>query len=247
MQGETARFYGIIIKTNIKTGALHGSSRNERGIHMKNFRKTFSISSVVFILVGLALLLWPDISLRLVCGLFGVVILMKGVSSIYTFLQAEVRGFFSYFGWIFGAAAVALGIFLLLRPQTVVSILPILVGLFVIMDGVMRVQSAFELRAAGYSRWWSLLILALISAALGAVMLWNPFATVEVLVMAIGVILIVEGVLNLAGSTWAAIQLKGLKKAARDMADQMQDMLTDPAFDDANVVEADWRDLDEKR
>ncbi|WP_270913770.1 HdeD family acid-resistance protein [Allofournierella sp. CML151] len=213
---------------------------------MKNFRKTFSISSVAFILVGLALLLWPDVSLRLVCGLFGLVILLKGVSSIYSFLKAEVRGFFSYFGWLFGAIAVALGIFLLIRPQTVVSVLPILVGLFVILDGVMRVQSAFELRAAGYDRWWSLLLLALVSVVLGAVMLWNPFGTVELLVMAIGVILMVEGVLNLAGSIWAAIQLKGLKKAARDMADQMQEILTDPAFDDTDIVEADWRDLDDK-
>ena len=214
---------------------------------MKNFRKTFPISSVAFILVGLALLLWPEACLRVVCGLFGLVILMKGVGSIYSFLKAEVRGFFSYFGWLFGAAAVALGIFLLIRPQTVVSILPILVGLFVIMDGVMRVQSAFELRAAGYDRWWSLLILALVSVVLGAVMLWNPFGTVELLVMAIGVILMVEGALNLVGYIWAAIQLKGLKKAAQDMADQMQEMLTDSAFDDADVVEADWRDLDDKR
>ena len=213
---------------------------------MKNFRKTYSLSSVAFLLVGLALLLWPDISLRLVCGLFGVVILLKGVGSIYSFLKAEVRGFFSYFGWLFGAVAVALGIFLLIRPQTVVSILPILVGLFVIMDGVMRIQTAFELRAAGYGPWWSMLLLALVSAVLGAVMLWNPFATVELLVMAIGVILMVEGALNLAGSIWAAVQLKGLKKAAREMADQMQEMLRDPAFDDADVVEGSWRDLDDE-
>lgn len=214
---------------------------------MKNFRKTFSISSVAFIVVGLALLSWPEASLRVVCGLFGLVILLKGVGSIYSFLKAEVRGFFSYFGWLFGAAAVALGIFLLIRPQTVVSILPILVGLFVIMDGVMRVQTAFELRAAGYDRWWSMLILALISAALGVVMLVNPFGTVELLVMAIGVILMVEGALNLVGYIWAAIQLKGLEKAARDMADQMQEMLADSDRESRNVVEADWRDVDDKR
>lgn len=214
---------------------------------MKNFRKTFSISSVAFIVVGLALLSWPEASLRVVCGLFGLVILLKGVGSIYSFLKAEVRGFFSYFGWLFGAAAVALGIFLLIRPQTVVSILPILVGLFVIMDGVMRVQTAFELRAAGYDRWWSMLILALISAALGVVMLVNPFGTVELLVMAIGVILMVEGALNLAGYIWAAIQLKGLEKAARDMADQMQEMLADSDRESRDVVEADWRDVDDKR
>lgn len=214
---------------------------------MKNFRKTFSISSVAFIVVGLALLSWPEASLRVVCGLFGLVILLKGVGSIYSFLKAEVRGFFSYFGWLFGAAAVALGIFLLIRPQTVVSILPILVGLFVIMDGVMRVQTAFELRAAGYDRWWSMLILALISAALGVVMLVNPFGTVELLVMAIGVILMVEGALNLVGYIWAAIQLKGLEKAARDMADQMQEMLADSDRESRDVVEADWRDVDDKR
>ena len=119
---------------------------------MKNFRKSYAFSSIAFILVGLALLLWPALSLRLVCGLFGLVILIKGISSLVGYARSEVRTVFHYFGWVFGAAATALGVFLLIKPETVVSVLPILVGLIVIFDGVMRIQSALELRNAGYQQ-----------------------------------------------------------------------------------------------
>lgn len=216
---------------------------------MKNYRKSFPFSSVAFILVGLALLLWPDLSLRLVCGLFGAVILIKGVSSLIGYARAEVRTFFSYFGWVFGAAATALGVFLLIRPETVVSILPILVGLFVIFDGIMRVQSAFELRSAGYNNWWSFLLLALVSGVLGVLMIWNPFGTVELLVMAIGVILLIEGVLNLASAIYAAVMLKGLKKAASEVADELERMVVDSEYSDRNsssdVLEGEYRSLDD--
>ncbi len=220
---------------------------------LKNFRKSYVFSSLAFLVVGLALLLWPDISLRLVCGMFGLVILVKGVSSLYQYAKSPVKGFFGYFGWIFGAAATALGAFLLIQHQIVVSVLPILVGLFVLFDGIMRVQSAFELRGAGYDHWWSFLLLALVSAVLGIVMIWNPFETVELLVMAIGVILLVEGALNLAGAIYSAVLLKGLKKAASDAADELGRIVQSGFENDGDgpaeggIIEADWRSVDDDR
>lgn len=219
---------------------------------MKSFRKGYALSSIAFILVGLALLLWPALSLRLVCGLFGLVILIKGISSIISYVRAEVRTLFSCFGWIFGAAATALGVFLLIKPETVVSVLPILVGLFVIFDGIMRIQSALELRNAGYRNWWSFLLLALLSAGLGILMLWNPFETVEVLVMAIGVILLVEGVLNLGGAMYASWMMKGLKKAAAQVADEFDRMLDDetayqePHAKQQTIIDVDYHSVDDE-
>ena len=63
--------------------------------------------------------------------------------------------FFSYFTLLFGVAASALGVFLLIKPDTVVSVLPILIGLFIVFDGVVRLQSAFDLKRAGFTAWWS--------------------------------------------------------------------------------------------
>ena len=189
-------------------------------------KKGFLLSSLAFMLLGLALLLWPEVSLRLVCYLFGAVILLKGLLSVWGYLRAEERLFFDYFGLVFGVAASVLGVFLFLEPDVVVSVLPLLVGLYVIVDGVVRLQSAFELRAAGYDRWWAFLLLAAISAVLGVVIVANPFATAAVLVMAIGVILLAEGALSLGSGIYAAVLMRGLEHTARQAAEEL-DRLTE--------------------
>lgn len=222
--------------------------RERKVNRVKNLKKSYGFSSIAFILAGLALLLWPALSLRLVCGLFGLVILIKGISSLVSYARSEVRTVFHYFGWVFGAAATALGVFLLIKPETVVSVLPILVGLFVIFDGVMRIQSALELRNAGYPKWWSFLLLALLSAGLGVLILWNPFATVEVLVMVIGIILMIEGVLNLGGNLYVSWMLRGLQKAEEQAGEEFDRML-DGETDETTqktVIDVEYHSVDDE-
>ena len=217
---------------------------------MTHMKKGFLLSALALMLLGLALLLWPEASLRLVCYLFGAVILVKGLLSIWGYVRAEERFFFDYFGLVFGIAASALGVFLLLQPDTVVSVLPILVGIYVIVDAVVRLQSAFELRAMGYGRWWGFLILAGLSVALGVLMVVNPFETVQLLVMAIGVILLVEGALSLISAVYAAVLLRGLERTARDAARQLdklteaQDGRAAPGGDEA--VDVDYKDVSDE-
>lgn len=195
---------------------------------VKFLKKSYFASSLAFILLGLALLLWPETSLRVVCYLFGALILLKGVLSIWAYIRAEEHFFFSYFTLLFGVAASALGVFLLIRPDTVVSVLPILIGLFIVFDGVVRLQSAFDLRRVGYTAWWSFLLLALLSAALGVLMIWNPFATVQVLVMAIGIILLIEGALNLVSAVYAGMMLRALRQAAEEAAEALEALARPP-------------------
>ncbi len=56
------------------------------------------------------------------------------------------------------------------------------------------------------------LLLAVLSVVLGIVMVVDPFGTMETLVMAIGVILIVEGSLNLLSALYTVIAVKRFLK-----------------------------------
>ena len=202
---------------------------------MRTFKTSYLTSSLLFVAAGVALLVWPSLSIKVVCGLFGAVILAKGLFTLWAALREQTSTLFRYWNWVFGAAASAMGVFLLVRPQTVVSVLPILVGLFVIFDGVMRIESAVSLRKAGYQRWWLFLVLALLSAGLGVMMLCNPFGTVELLVMAIGIVFVVEGVLNLGGAVYASVMLHGLKKAATHAADELERMVDKAGYTQAET------------
>lgn len=217
---------------------------------MTHMKKGFLLSALAFMLLGLALLLWPQASLRAVCYLFGAVILIKGLLSVWGYVRAEERFFFDYFGLVFGVAASALGVFLLLQPDTVVSVLPLLVGLYVVVDAVVRLRSAFELRELGYAHWWGFLVLAGLSAALGVLMVANPFETVQLLVMAIGVILLVEGALSLISAVYAAVLVRGLERTAREAARQLDELAQTldgrPAPKGGEPVDVDYTDLSDE-
>ena len=63
-----------------------------------------------------------------------------------------------------------------------------------------------------YDSWKGFLLLALLSIALGVVMILNPFGTMETLVMAIGVILIVEGAINLLSALYTVLAVRRFAK-----------------------------------
>ena len=107
---------------------------------------------------------------------------------------------------------VLLGAVIQLVRYFLVRILPIVFGLFVIFDSLGRVQNALELRRCGYGSWKGFLLLALLSVVLGVVMIVDPFGAMETLVMAIGVILIIESALNLLSALYTMLAVRRFVK-----------------------------------
>jgi uncharacterized membrane protein HdeD (DUF308 family) len=46
-------------------------------------------------------------------------------------------------------------------------------------------------------KWWSALVAAILMAVLGAVILWNPFATAQITIMFMGGVLLYQGLSDL--------------------------------------------------
>ena len=85
-------------------------------------------------------------------------------------------------------------------------------GLFVIFDAIGRVQNALDLRRCGYDSWKGFLLLPVLSVVLGVILIANPFGAMETLVMAIGVILIVEGAINLLSALYTVLAVRRFAK-----------------------------------
>ena len=72
---------------------------------MKKIRKSFIFTSLLYMALGIVLLVWPDISLNVVCFSFGVVTLLYGVVKLFMYVANTFgsrgnsncfRCFFSY-------------------------------------------------------------------------------------------------------------------------------------------------------
>ena len=178
----------------------------------KKLKWNLILMSILYLALGIFLLMVPGTALNIVCYALGGVVLACAAVQLIRYFAVERGVFQSQLTLISGLVCLGLGAFLIIRSNIVVRILPIVFGLFVIFDSLGRIQNALELRRCKYSSWKGFLLLAVLSIVLGIVMILDPFGTMETLVMAIGVILIIEGALNLLSALYTVIAVKRFLK-----------------------------------
>ena len=178
----------------------------------KKLKWNLILMSILYLALGIFLLMVPGTALNIVCYALGGVVLACAAVQLIRYFAVERGVFQSQLTLISGLVCLGLGAFLIIRSDLVVRILPIVFGLFVIFDSLGRIQNALELRRCEYSSWKGFLLLAVLSIVLGIVMILDPFGTMETLVMAIGVILIIEGALNLLSALYTVIAVKRFLK-----------------------------------
>lgn len=179
---------------------------------VKKLKWNLVIMSLLYLGLGVFLVMKPRTALNVVCYALGGVVLACAAVQLIRYFVVERGVFQSQLTLISGLVCLALGAFLIIRSDVVVRVLPIVFGLFVIFDAIGRVQNALDLRRCGYDSWKGFLALPVLSVVLGVVMILNPFGTMETLVMAIGIILIIEGAINLLSALYTVLAIRRFAK-----------------------------------
>ena len=128
---------------------------------------SFLLAAVLYIILGLILLIWPGVSATVfsLCLRRHPAYLRRGdhrqlFPSGQPAGQLRVRALPRY-------RRCGLGLLFLLRPVIVASVLPVILGLFIVVDGLVNLKRALELRRMLYLRWTVPLVLSAVSAVLG--------------------------------------------------------------------------------
>ena len=152
---------------------------------VKKLKWNLVLMSLLYLGLGVFLVMKPGTALNIVCYALGGVVLACAAVQLVRYFAVERGVFQSQLTLVSGIVCLALGAFLIIRSDIVVSILPIVFGLFVIFDAIGRVQNALDLRRCGYDSWKGFLFLPVLSVVLGVVLVINPFGAMETLVMEI--------------------------------------------------------------
>lgn len=155
-----------------------------------------TLISVLMVVIGLVLLLWPGHVMTTAMTVLGIALLAGGVLSALSWYRGRETGI-GPVRLAEGIVMVIAGLVVLCAPKLLISIIPIVIGLVVAVNGVINLAQALDLRRQGYQNWVVSMALAVITLALGALIAFNPFSTMEMLVAAIGVIILYNGASNL--------------------------------------------------
>lgn len=178
---------------------------------LKNMKVSFLLASVLYIALGLVLLIWPGITSDLICLSFGLLLLIYGIITIISFFVHDSRLGTFRFELILGIVAAAAGLLFLIKPEFVKSVIPVVLGIYIIIDALLNLKRSMELHSLQYGRWWVILVLSLVSVALGVLILFRPGMTADVLIMVIGGVFVYNGLSDL----WSIFKISRITKEYR--------------------------------
>ncbi len=163
------------------------------------FIKNGMITSIVFVILGFVLALWPGQSLEFMCSVLGWGMLISGLAGLIT--CALSKGDLGKVKPVSGSLVLALlGLLLLMNTRAVVSVIPVIIGLVITANGVVNVMQTVQMKklgiVGGNGRKASL-VFAVLTMLLGILILVNPFGVAAVTIRIVGITLIYNGITNL--------------------------------------------------
>ena len=99
------------------------------------------------------------------------------------------------FGFILGVFVLIFGIIILVKPDTIASIIPLLLGIWMLINGVTKLS--YSLTLNNNKSALSSIIISLIIVLLGILLIINPFQGAQKLVQILGISILVYSLLDL--------------------------------------------------
>ena len=182
-------------------GAGGTIARREEGMTVKHRLEWLTgggtLVSIVMIVFGLILLVWPGHTLEVAARVVGIGLLAGGVLMGLSWNRDRRKDRISVITLAESLLAIAAGILLLIAPDKVVSLVPMAIGVLVALNGLVNLTQSLELRRISYTRWQWPLVMAILTVLLGVLLVLNPLEPIKWAVMLIGAVLIFNGATNL--------------------------------------------------
>lgn len=167
------------------------------GTFVEGMKKNYFISAILTIALGAVLVIWPDWSGRILCYLLGAALILMGGIQLIVCIRAEKIGFYSKFSMLMNIILILLGVWVCIRPDTVLSLVPVIIGIVMLIHGCMDLQFTMDIKHAGSGKWWIALIFALVTLTLGVFLVMHPFLAFEITMLIIGIGLLYDGISDL--------------------------------------------------
>ena len=159
---------------------------------MKRIKALYITISILSLLAGIALVIWPGASVITICYVVGSAAILVGAVRLAGYFSKDSYNLNFQFDFAMGLVFLILGTVLIFHPGDTVAVLHFSVGILVLVDSVFKLQTALDAKHFGLKKWWVMLLCALLCAGLGLVLVILPFRTAEILVKVTGAALAVN-------------------------------------------------------
>lgn len=211
---------------------MSGKGRRISLNEVKSFSKSYIFLSALYVALGVVLIAWPSLSVRMIGIALGIVMIVLGITYGFIYYTRDNHQGFLQMDLVIGIVCVAFGVFILLNQTFLTEVLPFAMGIILLLGAVVKIQNSLNMRKLKIRKWYLVLICALVIVALGIVLLCNPFEKERYMLLYIGICLILDGLTNLISLFCIQTRVRKLTKLQKANPDvDLQELLGQKTVD----------------
>lgn len=186
--------------------------------YVKKLGRNSLIISILFVIVSLLMITKSVETINIVIMMFGYVLVTSGLIHIALYLKIDDDYRLYSYELAEGIINILLGLIVVGNVKSVATILPIALGIWIILEGILTLQVSLNIRGIRNTSWGIMCFMSLVSIALGFAIMMNPIPSFNTVVRMSGVILLITQIIHIYDSVYFLTQVKKVDKAVKKVS-----------------------------
>ncbi|MBR2544023.1 DUF308 domain-containing protein [Candidatus Saccharibacteria bacterium] len=165
------------------------------GSNIKKLAWSAVMESLALIILGVLFIVLQDTIVKILAYLIGVFFLVKGGFQIISYYMEKGQNDLFNNGLLSGVISVLIGVALLLVGEDIANVFRVVIGVIIIYESLVRINTASKLSVAKINAWKYILVVALIMLVIGIFVTFNSGAVITL----VGWMMIISGIIGIVG------------------------------------------------
>lgn len=179
--------------------------------YIKKYEGCSIIVSILMICLSLFLMFKPLESLEVFTVIFAIIILLSGLGYLISYFTISKESRLFSIDLLLGLVTIISGIMLLVYKNDVINVFPIILGIWIIISNLFKLQLSINLSLFLDNAYLGLVLITILMIAFGLLLIINPFASFMTITVTAGTLLLITEVINLIESIYVIIKLNKVK------------------------------------
>lgn len=179
--------------------------------YIKKYEGCSIIVSILMICLSLFLMFKPLESLEVFTVIFAIIILLSGLGYLISYFTISKESRLFSIDLLLGLVTIISGIMLLVYKNDVINVFPIILGIWIIISNLFKLQLSINLSLFLDNAYLGLVLITILMIVFGLLLIINPFASFMTITVTAGTLLLITEVINLIESIYIIIKLNKVK------------------------------------
>ena len=174
--------------------------------------RLFTGVSLVYLLLGVLLIVIPDLQMEYVCYGISVVLVIIGIILIVKYFLEESYKNLNQYGFSIGVFLVIIGVCTLVKNQEMAKSFQLYIGVCILLTAIIKLQNAMDLKALKDRTWGVICVVIVVCAVL---IIMNPFSNRNYEIALTYFSLLFDGIISLFSYHYLAFRIRQNEKKSR--------------------------------